>query len=140
MNTRPTDLAVVALLLVAAGCDSGPVLTSRQVEQVFDAQESVTRQQEALSRGRDDLEADRRQWDERERSDPIVAESIKAAGILIACCLPILVLVCLLSGRQTQAERWPEDQTLLVERFGRPDERRLSESAQDRPRTNLPRP
>lgn len=140
MNTRPTDLAVVALLLVAAGCDSGPVLTSRQVEQVFDAQESVTRQQEALSRGRDDLEADRRRWDERERSDPIVAESIKAAGILIACCLPILVLVCLLSGRQAQAERWPEDQTLLVERLGRPDERRLSESSQHRNRTNLPRP
>ncbi len=54
-------------------------------------------------------------WTGLERSDPIIATSIKATGLLVACVLPpILVGFLLLNGREVD-HRLPESGTLLTE-------------------------
>lgn len=104
MTIQKLDVALLfAALIAAIGCQRGPVLTSRQVEQVFDTQEHMVEQQASLSRARDNLEVDRRTWEQRERNDPIIAKSIETTGILIACCLPLIVLV-LLVGKVSHKE------------------------------------
>ncbi len=45
---------------------------------------------------RDLLEADRREWEERERSEPVLAAVISASVLLICCALPLLLVGVLL--------------------------------------------
>ncbi|WP_147867477.1 hypothetical protein [Stieleria maiorica] len=106
---------ITLLPLLLSGCKrEPPVLTDRQVEQVFDAQTRMLDQQEILSQGRDDLESDRRLWSERERSDPIVAKSIEATGILLACCLPLaLILLLLTKSKRDRVDEARADPVLV---------------------------
>lgn len=140
MKTKISSFAtILAMQLILSGCGSDPpVLTGRQVEQVFDAQQKMVDQQAALSQGRDDLESDRRLWSERERSDPIVANAIETAGILLACSLPLFVITLLLlqsnSGRTEQSQA----ESSLIEFFSSDADRLLDQPA-DSKRANLPR-
>ena len=59
-----------------------------------------------VGRQRDLLESDRREFDDRERSDPVVAASITAAALLLCCCLPLVLVAILLWPRRSQ----PADQ------------------------------
>nr|WP_143547643.1 hypothetical protein [Rhodopirellula sp. SM50] len=124
--------------LILGGCKrEPPVLTDQQVEQVFDAQQRVLDQQEILSQGRDDLESDRRHWSERERSDPIIANSIEATGILFACCLPLaLILLLLAKGKVEQIEEAKAD-PVLVEMLSTQSKRLPQASPRSDP-ANLP--
>ncbi len=108
-------LLLMAVLTTATGCQRGPVLTSRQVEQVLETQAQVAEQQASLGRGRDDLEADRRIWDQRERTDPIIAETIEATGILLTCCVPLAVLYLLLGNVSSDESENAIDERLLSE-------------------------
>lgn len=109
-------LAVVAAVLVASvnGCGQSPGLSGNQVDGFLSVQQTLADQQRALGRGRDDLEADRRLWSERQRHDPIIASAIQSAALLAACCLPVVVLIGLLfrHGRE-QHEAGVEDEFLL---------------------------
>ncbi|WP_147869430.1 hypothetical protein [Stieleria maiorica] len=129
---------ITLLPLLLSGCKrEPPVLTGRQVEQVFDAQERVLDQQEILSQGRDELESDRRHWSERERRDPIIAKSIEAVGILFACCLPLaLILLLLAKGKVEQIE---EDKAnpVLVEMLST-ESKRLPQTSPRSDQVNLP--
>ncbi|ELP35906.1 hypothetical protein RBSWK_00168 [Rhodopirellula baltica SWK14] len=53
-----------------------------------------------VGRQRDQLDADRREWDERERSEPVLAAAISSAALLFACVLPLLLLAGLLFQEQ----------------------------------------
>ena len=139
MKTKPTIISVMVLALpLISGCKrEPPVLTGRQVEQVFEAQERVLDQQERLSQGRDDLESDRRLWSERERSDPIVAKSIEATGILLACCLPLaLILLLLTNSKRDQVDEAKAD-PVLVEMIST-ESKRLPQSSPRSDQANLP--
>lgn len=137
---RETHLSLMMALLFAgglAGCDRSPKLTHQQVEQVFETQGQLVEQQASLSRSRDDLEADRRVWAERQRRDPIIAQAISATGLLIACCLPLWVIVLLLRGSDDSAKISPHLETLLAETQTPPPKQPPS-IAQRRSQTNQP--
>lgn len=121
-----------------SGCKrKPPVLTERQVEQVFDAQQKIVDQQEALNQGRDDLETDRRDWADRERIAPIVANSIEATGVLIACCLPLAVISLLLIRSKAEQVDETKVDPVLVEMLSS-ETNRLPQEAKRPSRANLP--
>ncbi|TWU62517.1 hypothetical protein [Crateriforma conspicua] len=102
---RATILLTLSLLAMGSiGClDEPSGLTQSQVDSVLDVQASVVderqtllRQTDDLNARRDELEADRRRWDERERSDPIIAQAIGGSVALLACCLPLILIGLLL--------------------------------------------
>ncbi|WP_147867499.1 hypothetical protein [Stieleria maiorica] len=132
-------ISVITLMpLLLSGCKrEPPVLTDRQVDQVFDAQQRVLDQQEILSQGRDDLESDRRLWSERERSDPIVAKSIEATGILLACCLPLVLILLLLTKSKRDEVAEARADPVLVEMLAT-DSKRLPQDSPRSDQANLP--
>ncbi|PAY16099.1 hypothetical protein CKO51_28245 [Rhodopirellula sp. SM50] len=139
MKTNFTMIATMILTpLTLSGCKrEPPVLTDRQVEQVFDAQQRVLDQQEILSQGRDELEADRRHWSERERSDPIIAKSIEAAGILFACCLPLALILLLLAKSKSEQVEEAKADPVLVEMLST-ESKRLPQTPPRSDQANLP--
>ncbi len=76
-------------------------VTPATQEELVRLQRSVSDLQGELNRGRDQLEADRRVWAERERNDPIIAAVIQTGGLLFACLLPIIAVTILLWPRQS---------------------------------------
>jgi hypothetical protein len=89
-------------MLLAAGCpskDSG--LTESQVDQILETQSSIHQERAVLSQQRDQLEEDRRTWADRERNDPVIASAISGSALLLACCLPLIVIALLLWPRQS---------------------------------------
>lgn len=113
----------VAMGLVAAvvvigivGCpETRSTLKGTQVDAFLDVQQALADEQAALGKGRDDLEADRRTWASRQRSDPIIAFAIQSAAILIACCLPLVLVAFLLwrGGEDSSDDDLTE--TMLIE-------------------------
>src|SRR6056297_3614329 len=99
------SLIAIAVAVVAAtatvGCSRDPPkLTKEQIDRLFQTQHAVAEEQAALGRGRDALEEDRRRWAERSRRDPIIAMSLEAAAMLVACSLPMLIVGILLATRR----------------------------------------
>ena len=140
MKTK-IKMTAIALVIpfVISGCRRDqPALTDRQVEQVFDSQQKVVDQQAALSQGRDDLETDRRLWSERERSDPIVAESIEAAGVLLACVSPLAVIALLLFRTKVEQIEDAKADPLLVEMLAT-DVKQLPGQLAGQTQVNFPR-
>lgn len=115
--------SAVALGLVAAvviigvvGCpETRSTLKGTQVDAFLDVQQSIANEQAALGKGRDDLEADRRTWASRQRSDPIIAIAIQSAAILIACCLPMVLVAFLLWRGGEAASDTDVTETMLIE-------------------------
>lgn len=106
-----TIFAVV--ILNATGCGpSGRDLSDRQW---LDMQQGLQAERAEIGRQRDYLESDRREFDDRERSDPILAATITSASLLMCCCLPLLIVAVLLWPRRTQAtdqdvhDAWMDD-------------------------------
>ena len=119
MRTESLGLVVTAAaIVVVVGCSEEPRLTEHQVNQILAVQQSVVAEQAALDRGRDELEADRRLWSERDRRDPIIAESIESATLLMACCLPILI-VLMLFWRRPQQPDFDVAEAVLLELSGK---------------------
>ncbi len=97
MHCRLIVLIAILSAATSSGCsdpDSG--LTKAQVTQVLEIEQETQRESAELSQSRDRLEADRRLWSERERSDPIIAEAINNGILIVVCCLPLLLIVVLL--------------------------------------------
>lgn len=116
---RAPPIFLAVILVAIAGCGDGdrsePGLTSDQTDQFLSVQQSLTNEQATLSRGRDTLEQDRRAWDARERHDPIVANSIYATGMLIACVLPLVLVMLLLWNNRNVDHRRESSDAVLAE-------------------------
>ncbi|MDM4018165.1 hypothetical protein [Roseiconus lacunae] len=115
---KPNHIAVAVLaMVITSGCGRAPPpnLTAEQVDQILDTQSTLAQEQAALGRGRDALEEDRRRWAERERHDPIIAVSIQSAAVLVACCLPMVIVALLLASRRLVDIEKPEETLRLVE-------------------------
>lgn len=91
-------------VLMAAGCpnkDSG--LTKSQVDQMLETQNSIQHERTVLSQQRDQLEEDRRIWAARQRNDPVIANAISGGALLLACCMPLVVIAFLLWPRKSDS-------------------------------------
>ncbi|MCO8123574.1 hypothetical protein NHH03_17650 [Stieleria sp. TO1_6] len=136
-GSRCAMLVTIVTLLVTAGCQKqAPGLSGPQVDQILDVQQTIVDEQTGLNQGRDDLESDRRQWAQRDRRDPIIAESIQSAAILIACCLPLAMLTLLLWPQPRQDGEQAANE-VLVEMLT-PDCQHLRDDSSDRERHKLP--
>ncbi|EMI44894.1 hypothetical protein [Rhodopirellula sp. SWK7] len=85
--------------------------TRRLVEADADARQNITEMQrnvqaerQILGEQRDRLEDERRQIAAARNRDPIIAESIKAIGLLIACSVPLLITLQILRRGDTPDE------------------------------------
>ncbi len=64
--------------------------------------EDLQTERSEIGRQRDLLEDDRRDWAAHQRSDPIIAAAISAAGLLAACSLPLILMALLLWPRKPE--------------------------------------
>lgn len=117
-------LPVILVLVAGCGVDREPGLTSGQTDSILRVQQTLTNEQTTLSQGRDALEQDRRTWAERERSDPIIATSIHATGLLVACLLPLGLVSLLLWNSRNVDSQQDADVTTLVEYIHQENESR----------------
>jgi hypothetical protein len=97
-------MIAMALIFLLIGC--GPSGRELSDQQWLGMQQDLQTERTEVGRQRDLLESDRREFDARERSDPIVAASISSAALLLCCCLPLVLVACLLWPRRSQ----PTDQ------------------------------
>ncbi|WP_404308205.1 membrane or secreted protein [Neorhodopirellula lusitana] len=136
----PTLLRLIVLkmaisavvIMIVTGCGpSGRDLSDRQW---LDMQQGLQAERAEVGRQRDYLESDRREFNNRERSDPILAATITSASLLMCCCLPLLMVAVLLWPRRSHAtdqdvhDAWMDDVVVaLVEETS--TTRRLAQSA-----------
>ena len=116
-------LALVAVV-ASGGCGQRrePGLTERQTEQILQVQKTlaaertiIAAEHAAVGKARDELEADRRKWNERQRSDPIIAQSIRTAGTLLACCVPLLLVAIVAWAGHSPADVVVQSEADLIE-------------------------
>ena len=91
------QLAEASKALVAKDAESRREMVAAQHE----LNTQLNQQRAAIDAGRDALEQDRREIAEQRHRDPIIAESIRSVGLIIACLLPLFgcVLVLWRMGR-----------------------------------------
>ncbi len=93
--------SVMLSIFTWTGCGpSGRDLSDRQW---LNLQHDLLAERAEVGRQRDQLEADRCEFDARERNDPIVATAISSAASLLCCCLPLLLVGVLLWPRRSEA-------------------------------------
>lgn len=93
-----TSAWIVVVSMLAAGCGPSPRELSDQ--QWLDLQQQMQQERAEVGQQRDQLEADRREWDRRERTEPVLAAVVVSAAMLIACGLPLIVVGILLWPRK----------------------------------------
>jgi len=97
-------MIAMTLIFLLIGC--GPSGRDLSDQQWLGMQEDLQSECTEVGRQRDLLETDRREFDTRERNDPILAASISSAALLLCCCLPLVLVAFLLWPRRSQ----PTDQ------------------------------
>jgi len=108
------SIVIWIMTLVAATLGCGPSGRELSDEQWLALQAAIQHERAEVGQQRDQLEADRRAWDARERSDAVVAAAISSGAMLICCTLPLIVLTLLIWPRQPE----PADaivSTLLIQ-------------------------
>lgn len=106
-----------AAIAVIPSWSSGPMnkVTPRTFEELVRLQQSVQEAQSKLDQGRDELEADRRRWAERERKDPIIAAVVQGTAMLLACLLPLVAALIVLWPRRSDSGDAEIIDTLLLD-------------------------
>ncbi len=124
-------MIAMTLIFMLIGC--GPSGRDLSDQQWLGMQQDLQAEREKVGRQRDMLESDRRDFDARERSDPILAATISSAALLLCCCLPLVLVTVLLWPRRTQRDEqdvqdvWIDDVVVpLVEETTR--SRRLAQA------------
>ncbi len=93
MRRRTKVLALASMMtLIGSDVGCGPSGRDTKDAQWLNIQQSLQRERQEIGRQRDLLEADRREWDERERKEPVLAAAITMAALLFCCCLPLLLI------------------------------------------------
>ena len=88
--------------MLVVGCrPSGRDLSDAQWLQL---QQDVQQERAEIGRQRDLLESDRREWNEREYSEPILAAVITSSVLLACCLLPLLLTACVLRSRESDQD------------------------------------
>jgi len=93
-------MIAMTLMFLLIGC--GPSGRDLSDQQWLGMQEDLQTERTEVGHQRDMLESDRREFDARERSDPVVAASISSAALLLCCCLPLVLVAFLLWPRRSQ--------------------------------------
>ncbi|TWU59936.1 hypothetical protein Poly51_02090 [Rubripirellula tenax] len=98
-TARPINGGILIAIgsLIVIGC--GPSGRDLSDQQWLEMQNDMQQERAEVGQQRDQLETDRREWDQRERSDAILAAVIASGGLLLACGLPLLVVAILLWPR-----------------------------------------
>lgn len=104
---RMVTTVTFTLLLSILGC--GPSGRKLSDEQWLALHAAVQKERNGMqaeraefARQRDRLEADRRNWDARARTEPVVAASISAASLVFCCSLPLILVALLLWPRRPE--------------------------------------
>ncbi|KLU02256.1 hypothetical protein RISK_005322 [Rhodopirellula islandica] len=84
-------------------------------------QQEMQTERAEVGRQRDQLEADRREWDERERKHTLLASALEASSLLLACVLPLVVILFLLWPRPEPIGSQAVCEALLDEAFSPPE-------------------
>ncbi|MCM2370389.1 membrane or secreted protein [Rhodopirellula sp. ICT_H3.1] len=113
------------------GC--GPSGRDLSDAQWLQLQSDLQRERTEVGRQRDQLEADRRQWDERERREPVLAATIDSSVRLLCCIAPVLVVVLLLWPRQAETPSEVACDVLLDELIVQRDPGKLESSRANSP-------
>ena len=87
-------VSMTLICTVLSGC--GPTGRDLSDQQWLEMQQQLHAERSEVGHQRDLLEADRREWDERERSEPVLAAVISASVLLICSVLPLLLVGVLL--------------------------------------------
>ena len=124
-TTRLVVLAsIMTLISSVVGC--GPSGRDLSDSQWLDMQQSLQRERQEVGRQRDMLEADRRAWEDRERSEPVLAAAITTAALLCCCCLPLLLIPILAwTGHQESTSEVVAE--LLIDNMATPGDQPLLE-------------
>jgi hypothetical protein len=96
-------MVMIPWMLIAcslSGC--GPSGRDLSDQQWLEMQQQLHDERTEVGHQRDLLEADRRQWDDRERSEPVLAAVISASVLLVCCVLPLLLVGVLLWPRKPE--------------------------------------
>ncbi len=94
ISTLLASLMLLCWLILLSGC--GPSGRDLSDANWLQLQQDMQAERAEVGRQRDLLESDRREWDERERREPVLAAVISSAALLIACGLPLLIVAGLL--------------------------------------------
>ena len=87
-------VSMTLICTVLSGC--GPTGRDLSDQQWLEMQQQLHHERSEVGHQRDLLEADRREWDERERREPVLAAVITASVLLICSVLPLLLVGILL--------------------------------------------
>ncbi len=68
-------------------------------QQIVELSYALQAERSEIGRQRDLLESDRKEWQRRERKDPVLAAAITTAGVLLACSMPLALVGALLWKR-----------------------------------------
>lgn len=108
-------------------------------QQWLELHEDLQTERTEIGHQRDLLEEDRRIWADRDRRDPMIAEAIGSAGVLLACSLPLLMVTLLLWPRKREEDDVVTEVAVTdllkdVPRriTSRPARRRLTDQREDR--------
>lgn len=110
-------LGILYILSLLVGCS--PKGRELSDEQWLGLQAKMQQERVEVGRQRDLLEADRRKWEARERSEPVVAAAISACGLLVCSVLPLLLVMVLLWPRQPEPTVDIINQLLIEEITGK---------------------
>jgi hypothetical protein len=125
MAEQSQEVAEASKRLVASDAEARREMIVAQKE----LQQGLEDERASLDRQREDLEGERRDIAQQRRTDPIIAETIGAIGLILACLLPLLLAAYVLRtlGRSIEGDAAVSE--LLIE-----------ELASDRPRLLPPPP
>jgi hypothetical protein len=128
LSTRSIMLVVIMIswMLIAcslSGC--GPSGRDLSDQQWLEMQQQLHAERSEVGHQRDLLEADRREWDDRERSEPVLAAVISASVLLVCCVLPLLLVGVLLWPRKPEPSSDAVCEILLAEQVDAVPARRL---------------
>ncbi|MEP1644136.1 membrane or secreted protein [Rhodopirellula bahusiensis] len=124
----------MSLFNAFVGCGpSGRDLTDAQWLKL---QQEMQTERAEVGRQRDQLEADRREWDERERRHTLLASAFEASSLLLACVLPLAVILILLWPRPEPIGSQAVCEALLEEAFAPPEATKAK--IEDTGRSTLP--
>ncbi|TWU44446.1 hypothetical protein Poly51_61320 [Rubripirellula tenax] len=113
MTAKTPTLLIAIGSLIVIGC--GPSGRDLSDQQWLEMQSDMQQERAEVGQQRDQLETDRREWDQRERSDSILAAVIASGGLLLACGLPLLVVAILLWPRPSESSSEAVCDVLLEE-------------------------
>jgi len=95
-------LAWILIACVLSGC--GPSGRDLSDAQWLGLQQDLQSERSEVGHQRDLLETDRREFDERERSEPVLAAVISSSVLLVCCLLPLVVVAVLLWPRPPEPD------------------------------------